>query len=153
MLKSDGLSLSIKSNQMKQQTKSQRATRSYLARRMCTWSDCALNVKYKIKQVTLLGKAVWQLSCLMALPLAEILYHHTTQPPYLLPGRLVLLSISSLAPKCPSIICHAIFFSAAALTPGLLFLCVLLLHVRTTSHILVFTPQNAPLSLTLGINL
>lgn len=88
----------------------------------------------------------------MALPLAEILYHHTSQPPYLLPGRLVLLSISSLPPKCPSIICHGIF-SPAALTPGLLSSCLLLSHILITSHFPVFTPYNSPLSLTLGINL
>lgn len=79
----------------------------------CEWHMVRFRLlckKNKIKWVTPLGKAVWRLSSLMALPLAEILYHHTPQPPYLLPGRLVLLSISSLAPKCPSIICHAIFF-------------------------------------------
>ena len=103
--------------------------------------------KIKIKPVTPLGKAVWRLSSLMALPLAEILYHHTPHPPYLLPGRLVLLSISSLAPKCPSIICHAIF-SPAALTPGLLFPCLLLLHISLFSP-----PKNSPLSLSLGITL
>lgn len=32
----------------------------------------------------------------------------------------MLLSISSLAPKRPSIMCHGIFFSPAALTPGCL---------------------------------
>lgn len=83
-----------------------------------------------------LGKAVWRLSSLMALPLAEILYHHTTQPPYLLPGRLVLLSISSLAPKCSSIICHV--FSPAALTPGVLFKSILHLHILIFSHFLIF---------------
>lgn len=83
-----------------------------------------------------LGKAVWRLSSLMALPLAEILYHHTTQPPYLLPGRLVLLSISSLAPKCSSIICHV--FSPAALTPGF-FLKVFCTYIFSYSHISLFS--------------
>lgn len=86
-----------------------------------------------------LGKAVWRLSSLMALPLAEILYHHTTQPPYLLPGRLVLLSISSLAPKCSSIICHV--FSPAALTPGVLFKSILHLHILIFSTFLPFSQK------------
>lgn len=107
------------------------------------WSDSIFYVKKKEKKrkwVTPLGKAVWRLSSLMALPLASILYHHTSQPPYLLPGRLVLLSISSLAPKCPSIICHGIF-SPAALTPGLLFPCLLRVHIPITSHFSVFPPK------------
>lgn len=63
-----------------------------------------------------LGNAVWRLSSLMALPLAPIFYHDSFQPLYLPPGRLVLLSISSLARMLPSIMCYAI----SLLTPQLL---------------------------------